>query len=413
MKMSKWAKIFLFSCIFVDLLLCSGKKIFGEEVDFDIYCFDNAPYVVIGEVLEKEHSITAKDFEYLKHRSVDIEIKEVLKGGVLPKIISIMFDEGDLTRQPNIKEGLRKGKKILLFLNPTIAYYYTPILYGSIYFLDENNIGVYKEQLKSISDILYGDLPESMLRKYGFFDHKNCQIIYEVVGGYSRYTMLKFTIFGGGFVKCEINRAGKKDSEIVEFRLSEGFVKEFISAFARFDFFDINYVCKRLGKVKDASLEKLTYAYGNMKHTIQGMPETYTNDLTEYYFGNLSHRFIKLLYYAEENLNTASEKIPEYTGIPTFASVKEKLEQDARFKGFEEAIRCDEKDKLIPYLISKLDFKKNTFWVQGATRVNLIRILRYLTHCDFGYDDKFLYNSSDEEIQKVKSAWENWWQKRK
>ena len=410
----KVKRAFIFAYFLACFFLFNKQNLFAEEVKFDIFCFENARYAVVGEVAEMEE--ICKDYRHLErdHQIVNIEIKEVIKGEPLPKNISVMFD---LDSRSGIKGNIEKGKKILLFLNPSLAYYYAPIWYGSVYLLEENDIEIYKKQLKSTSVFLHRDLPESLLKEYGFFDYNDCGIIYEVSGGHSPYYMRKLTIFGDRFAKCEIREVGKKDLSIVEFRLSREFIQELISAFTRMDFFNIKYVEDK--KIIDASWEILTYSCGEKKNSIEGYPDTYAKELTEYQFSNLGYKLSQVLDYAEKNKNIPSEQIPEFRDISSasysFEYVKEKIEAGGRgpYKYSKAIIRCKEKDKLIPYLISKLDFKDDTHWVQGETRVNLVRILRYITKCELGYSDKFIHNSNDEEIQKVKSVWKNWWHKNK
>ncbi|PKP61619.1 hypothetical protein CVT91_02570 [Candidatus Atribacteria bacterium HGW-Atribacteria-1] len=405
-----FALIFIFACFLV-----GGEDVFGEKVDFDIYCFENALYTVIGEVVDIED--ICEDYRHMKdrygHQPVNIEIKEVLKGGPLPRNISVIFEFDD--RHSKIKEEVKKGKKILLFLNPSLAYYYIPILYGSVYFL-EDNIAIYRKQLKDIHTFLHRDLPESLLRKYGFFDYKNCEIICEISGGHSPYYMRKITIFNGNFVKCKIGYYSKDGLTVVEFKLSREFVQEVISDFARMDFFNIKNV-EDQKIICDAPDETLTYSYAGKTNSIKGFFETYTGDLTEYQCSALVYKLNKVLDYAEENKDISPEKIPEYKGISStisFEYIKEQTEADNFDLNIGNVIQCKEKEKLIPYIISRLDFKYGPFWSrpQGEDRVGSAHILRYFTGYTSGYNDRYLYNSSDEEIQKVKIAWENWWRKK-
>ncbi|MCU0651023.1 MAG: hypothetical protein MUC52_02180, partial [Candidatus Omnitrophica bacterium] len=95
----------------------------------------------------------------------------------------------------------------------------------------------------------------------------------------------------------------------------------------------------------------------------------------------------------------------------SFEDVKEKFGSSDVSESHNAIFCCDEKDKMIPFLISKLDFKDQTSWVQGETRVNLVRRLRSLTKRYDGHDDKFIYFSNDDEIKKVKLDWDDWWNK--
>ncbi len=400
--------IFIFACFLV-----GGEDVFGEKVDFDIYCFENALYTVIGEVVDIEDSITAKNYGHWKGYSVDIKIEEVLKGGPLPENISVIFD---LNQYSKTRKEFKRGRKMLLFLGPSLAYYYVPVLYGSVYFL-EDNIAIYRKQLKDIYTFLHKDIPEPLLRKYGFFDYKNCEIVCEISGGHSPYYMRKITIFNGSFAKCEIGYYGENDLTVVEFKLSREFVQELISDFARMDFFSIKDAGKQKDIIKDASVMKIAFSCNGKRNIIEGFFETYTGDITEYQCNALVYKLNKVLDYAEENKDISLEKIPEYKGISStisFEYIKEQTEADNFDLNIGNVIQCKEKEKLIPYIISRLDFKYGPFWSrpQGEDRVGSARILRYFTGYTSGYNDRYLYNSSDEEIQEVKIAWENWWRKK-
>jgi len=368
------------------------QNLSGEEVDFDIFCFENAFYTVVGEVVDIED--ICEDYRHMKdrygHQPVNIEIKEVLKGGPLPRNISVIFEFDD--RHSKIKEEVKKGKKILLFLNPSLAYYYIPILYGSVYFL-EDNMELYRKQLKDIYTFLRRDLPEPLLRKYGFFDYKNCEIICEISEGHSPYYMRKITIFNGNFAKCEIGYYGKDGLTVVEFKLSREFVQELISDFARMDFFNIKDAGKQKDIIKDAPVEKIAFSCNGKRNIIEGFFETYTGDLTEYQCNALVYKLNKVLDYAEENKDISLEKIPEYKGISStisFEYIKEQTEADNFDINIGNVISCKEKEKLIPYIISRLDFKYGPFWsrVQGEERVNSARVLRYFTGYKSGYNDR-------------------------
>jgi len=398
--------IFIFACFLV-----GGEDVFGEKVDFDIYCFENALYTVIGEVVDIEDSITAKNYGHWKGYSVDIKIEEVLKGGPLPENISVVFD---LNQYSKTRKEFKRGRKMLLFLGPSLAYYYVPVLYGSVYFL-EDNIAIYRKQLKDIHTFLHRDLPDPLLRKYGFFDYKNCEITCEISGGYSPYYIRKITIFNGSFAKCE-TIGWEKDITVIELKLSGEFVQELISDFARMDFFNIKNV-EDQKIICDAPDEILTYSYAGKMNSIKGFFETYTGDLTEYQCNALVYKLNKVLDYAEENKDISLEKILEYKSISftiSFEYIKEQTEADNFNINIGNVISCKEKEKLIPYIISRLDFKYGPFWSrpQGEDRVGSARILRYFTGHTSGYNDRYLYNSSDEEIQKVKFVWENWWREK-
>lgn len=392
--------------------LLPGQASFGEEVNFDIFCFENATYIVMGKMVNIEDPIAAEGYEHLKGYAIDVEVKEVLKGGPLPKIISVNFAS---YHDSEIKAKFEKGKEILLFLNPSLAYYYTPVLYGSIYLLEESDIETYKKQLKDTYTFLRTPPPESVLKKYGFYDYNKCEIIYTVSGGHSLYDVLKLTISHGQYATCEIKKMGEKNSAAVKFRISHEFIEGLITDLARMDFFDVRNT-KHKDIIEDAPWHKITYSYGSEKNTLEGFTETYTNDLIEYQFGNLCSKLSKVLEDAEKNRDKPFRKIAEFSDILadkySFRHLIEELETRNLREVDRDLIPPNVKNELITYYISKLDFKDNTHWFQQETRVNSARVLRYLTGYESGYSDKFIYNSNYEEIQKVKSAWENWWHKK-
>lgn len=399
-----FVSIFIFAIIFV----FSKQDLFCEETGIDLYCFENAFYTVIGKISDIKNSVDAKDRGHWKAKVVEIETIEVIKGGPLPKNISVLFE---LDNKYTNDKRFVKGHKVLLFLNPSLAYYYIPILYGSVYFLEDAEIELWKEKIKRITSLLHDAIPEEPLKEYGFYNLNDCKIFYKMTGGYTAYNG-ELTFLGSGIAKFEIRRAGIKEPVLVEFKVSQEYIKDLISIFARMDFFNIKYVENKM--VLDAPWETVTYSYGKKSNTMEGYTETYATKLIDYYFRKVTYNLNKLLEYVIENKYASSDKIPEFKNAASmsrsFEYVKGKIESGDLRGSYQDIMNCKDKARLIPYVISKLDFKDNTFWFQGEARVNLVRILRYLTQRDMAYDDNFLYNSNDEEIQKVKTAWQSLWE---
>lgn len=402
------------SRLFTALLILSGYFVFSrqglcdEGASIDLYCFENAPYAVIAEVISIKYSVDVKGAESLEPYLVDIKIIDVLKGWPLPKTISVNFS---FAPQGTGKK-LIKGRKVLLFLGSSVEYSYIPILYGSVYFLEDSEIELWKDKIKRISSLLHDAIPSETLKEYGFYGSNGCKIVYKTSGGHAAFSG-EVVISGNGMAKVEVKQIAIKEPVLVELSISPEYVKDLISTFARMDFFNMKY--KENKMVMDAPWETVTYAYGKKSNTIEGYTETYVTNLKDYYFSQVSYKLAKLLTYVIENKESFSGKIYDFKDAlslnRSFESVKEKIDSGDLMQNFQNIIDCKEKAKLIPYLISKIDFKHNTFWVQGEARVNVVRLLRYLTQQDLEYDDKFLYNSNDEEIQKVKAAWESAWER--
>lgn len=399
-----FVSIFIFLVIFV-----FGKQnLFCEETGIDLYCFENAPYAVIGKISDIKNSVDAQGYGHWKAKVAEIENIEVLKGGPLPKNISVLFE---LDSKYTNDERLVKGRKVLLFLNPSLAYYYIPILYGSVYFLEDADIGLWTKKIKSITSILRDAIPEETLKEHGFYNLNDCKIFYKTTGAWTDYGG-ELTLLGNGTAKVEIRQIDKKEPILIELKVPEEYIKDLISLFARMDFFNIKYVENKM--VKDAPLETITYSYGKKSNTMEGYAEAYATDLTDHYFSEVSQKLGKLWEYVKENKYVSAEKIHDFKETSSlnrsFEFVKEKIDSGELKQSYQDIIGCKEKAKLISYLISKIDFKDNTSWFQGKARVNVVRLLRYLTHKDSGCDDKFLYNSTDEEIQKVKATWKSLWE---
>ncbi|MFA6321839.1 MAG: hypothetical protein WCY36_08310 [Candidatus Omnitrophota bacterium] len=407
-KFGKAAKRFLiFIVMFVGIFVFSQQNLFCEETGIDLYCFENAPYVVIGDISDIKDSVEAKDYSYWKAKVAQVKVQDVLVGPPMPEHISILFD---LDKQHTKDKRLSKGSKVLLFLNPSLAYYYTPIIYGSVYYIKDADVKLWKEKIGQISLLLRGAIPEDSLRAYGFYNLNECKIFYKTAGGLTEYNG-EFTLSGNGIAKVEIRQVGRKEPLCVELKVPPEYIKDLITTFVRMDFFNTRYVENK--QVMDAPWETITYTYGKKSNTIEGYAGAYPTKLEDYYFSRISSQLCRLLTYIMEKNDVvpgmAYDSERDLLPDRSLESLKKIIDSGRMNEVYQDIINSKEKDILVPYLISKIDFKDNTDWFQAEARVNIIRLLRYLTKKDLGYDDEFLYNSTDEEIQKVKASWENLW----
>lgn len=390
--------------IFAIFLVFGKQDLFSEETGIDLYCFENAPYVLIGEISNIRDLFDSKDYKGLIPKIVEIKTMDVFKGSPLPKNISVRFELDKYIKD----EGFVKGGKVLLFLGPSVEYYYTPILYGSVYFFKDADIGVWTARIKKLSSILYDNLPENILNEYGFNNLDKCKIFYKMAGGFTSYSG-ELALSGNGIAKVVIRQVSIKEPILVELKVSEEYIRDLISIFSRMDFFNIKYVENKT--VKDAPWETAVYSYGKRSNTIEGYTETYATNFTDYYFSKVSRSLSKLLEYIIENKYNSAGKIYDFKDISqlnlSFEFLKKEMDSGLLGEKYKLIIDCKEKDKLIPYFISRIELQDDASWLQRENLVNAVRFLRYFTRKDLAYDDKFLYNSSGEEVQKVKAAWKN------
>lgn len=376
---------------------------------FDIFCFENAQYALIGEVIDLKDSVDAQGYEHWDSRVVSFKVIETLKGGPLPKHVSVLFERANHFPKDT---AFKTGKKFALFLNPSLAYYYIPVLYGSAYDLTDSTAISFRNKIKETDLLLHADLPITQLNEYGFSSPAGLKINFQTSGGHSPYAFQKVEIDGNANVKCEIQEVGKENIDIINFRLSKEALKKVITLLARMNFYDITFQSEET--YFDAPSHRISVNYGENSNIVSGFFETYTTELIEYYLSHLSSILNQFMEFGHTKINNKIDLAVEYE-FPSqnqysFREIKSFVEEGELRKNYQDIIGYKEKAKLIPYLISKLDFKDNTFWFQQEARVNIIRILRYLTKRATPYGDDYIYNSKDEEIQKIKSDWQKWFE---
>jgi hypothetical protein len=379
--------------------LAQQGNLWAKETSVDLYCLENAPFVVIGKILTIKEATFEEDFTHSEDNVTKVKIIKALKGAPVPRRISVLFNPR-YSQDPRFK---RNGT-VLLFLNPSTAYHYIPILYGSVYFLETSEVDLWSKKIAQIMTAL-DELPsENSLKEYGFHNRSKCKIHFKVQGGgRGRYRQQEVDLAGAGTAKITLQPLGEKEPRTYDLRVSNEYIKNLLTEFARMDFFNVDYDKKEM--VFDAPLESISFSYKNKTKTMEGYPPSYPSNTTAFSFQKISQNLYKLLTYVKEK-EADSGHVYEFedksTKYMSLEQLEEKIDSGKLQKLFNKVIQNPERSNLIPYLISKIDFQDNTEWFQSEARVNIVRLLRILTQQDGGYDDEFIYKCNDKEIQKVK-----------